>query len=223
MSFSGVIIVLLGGHTYETMYAVELGVHYRFQRWGRTMRSYRHIWLFQCPDAVCSLAGFINNVVLDHWYSNGVPCPRCGRDMNRIRPAAEGEFDADEQEMLAIQARGQEFKVVPTWKAHPSEKSSREAKEEPEDGTRLLTEAEMAERLGVSVPDVRRYVREKRLGCIRLKKRKIAFTEAILEDFLRRESGLSTRQGQETGNLRPPKPPQGISLAQLRQILQSVL
>ena len=61
--------------------------------------------------------------------------------------------------------------------------------EEPE--KRLLSIEDVANILGISVRAVEQLVRKKKLGCVQLTKRKRGFTRELIDDFVRRESGLS--------------------------------
>ncbi len=60
--------------------------------------------------------------------------------------------------------------------------------------TELLSEEDVASILSISVKAVQRLVREKKLGCVQLTKRKRAFTQELIEQFIGRESGISPGQ-----------------------------
>jgi excisionase family DNA binding protein len=55
----------------------------------------------------------------------------------------------------------------------------------------FLTEIDVASMLGISVRALRRLVKDKKLRSIRLTKRKQVFTRALIDEFLRGESGLN--------------------------------
>jgi len=52
----------------------------------------------------------------------------------------------------------------------------------------LLTTDDVATRLGIPVPEVRRLVRRRELACIQLSPRRRRFTEKHLADFLQRKT-----------------------------------
>lgn len=52
----------------------------------------------------------------------------------------------------------------------------------------LLTTEDVSKRLGVPIPDVRRFVRNRELACIQLSPRRRRFTEEQLADFLQRKT-----------------------------------
>ncbi len=56
--------------------------------------------------------------------------------------------------------------------------------------TGLLSEEDVARLLNISAKTVQQLVREKKLGCVQLTKRKRAFTLKLIDDFIRRESGV---------------------------------
>ena len=211
------------------------------------MKNYQQIWLYECTNPECGIAGIVNDVVLNHRYKDGVPCPYCGQEMQMVREAIEAEYDPEMQDALAAQEMEQvQFKLVPPSKAfhyaafmsgqsilpHPkSEDQATSSSSSPQDreqrGTsdkEVLTEQDVARILDISVTAVQRLVREKKLGFIQLTKRKKAFTQELIDEFIRRESRLPVRQG--TGITSPLllKPNQsGISIEESREILRKVL
>jgi excisionase family DNA binding protein len=70
-----------------------------------------------------------------------------------------------------------------------------ERDQEESPATPYLTELEAARVLDISVREVRRLVHEKRLGYIQLTKRKKVFTQTLIDEFIRRESGIREHQG----------------------------
>jgi hypothetical protein len=59
----------------------------------------------------------------------------------------------------------------------------------------FLSKHDVAGILGISVRAVEQHVRKKRLGCVQLTKRKRVFTQELIDDFIRRESGVSPARG----------------------------
>ena len=158
--------------------------------------------------------GFINDVVLEHRYTSGVPCPRCGQEMTKIREAVQGEYDPDEQEALVEQVRPLKIRMVPWQDQQQKDKS----------GKGFLTEEDLAKRFGVPVSAIQRLVREKKLGFIQLTKRKKVFTQELVDEFFRRESGLRARHGPVNNNPFGPKPNQNaMSIEESRKLLNEIL
>ena len=77
----------------------------------------------------------------------------------------------------------------------PYPESAQQPEEQESPATPYLTEHDVAGVLDISVKEIRRLVQEERLGCIQLTKRKKVFTRALIDEFIRRESGIRDRQG----------------------------
>ena len=59
----------------------------------------------------------------------------------------------------------------------------------------LYSPEDVARILNISVRAVEQLVRKKKLGCIQLTKRKRAFTQELIDDFIRRQSGGAPARG----------------------------
>lgn len=170
-------------------------------------------WFYQCPKSKCRLVAVVNNIVLEHRYSNGtIPCPRCDQPMKRIREAQPGEYDIEMQEAFAAwETLTFEFRLVSPSEAladaslrtgaakvpHGTNESETEisnqlkaASTEVEKAPKFMSETDVAGILGISVRAVRRLVNDRKLRPIMLSKRKKVFTRAVVDDFIRRETGL---------------------------------
>jgi excisionase family DNA binding protein len=99
---------------------------------------------------------------------------------------------------------------------------TQEQRENSEADKKILTEDDVAQVLRMTVRDVRSLVKKKRLGFIKLPGRKRGFTQEIIDEFIRRESGLPTRSGPGIGNLIAPRPLQSISVEESRNRLRKV-
>jgi excisionase family DNA binding protein len=108
----------------------------------------------------------------------------------------------------------------PLSEATPQEsgKTGLEEKEKPE--KKILNEQDVAAILELKVEDVKRLIKKKRLRFIKLPGRKRGFTEEIIDEFIRNESGLPPRQGPGIEKLMAPRTPQGISLEESRALLR---
>jgi hypothetical protein len=205
-------------------------------------------WIYKCPKSKCGLVAVVNQIVLEHRYANGViPCPRCGQRMKRNREAQPGEFDREKQEALAAWASQIcEFRVIPPWETFGNAtprmggvkvtRTVNEAEARINDDYKIpsaemkveapkfLTETDVAGILGISVRAVRRLVKDKKLRPIRLTKRKKLFTQAVVDDFIQRETGLvtSTSGGNDLTRSRycPKNTP--ISLEESRSLLKGL-
>lgn len=192
------------------------------------MKLYEKVWQYECPNTECALVAHVNNVVLGRRYSDGVPCPRCGQEMTRAREALDGEFNPTEQEVLAGQELDVTFQVVPPWKAfgHEEQGSPSQADHLGERNEKdVLTEEDAARILHIEVKDVHRLVKQKRLGCIRLKQGKIAFTHALIDTFVQRESGIIPvhQEPQRKGaSVFVEQPRKSISVEESRRLLKDL-
>ncbi len=176
------------------------------------MRSYQRCWIYQCSNPECALVGFISDVVLEHRYANGVPCPHCAQQMTKIREAVEGEYDPDEVEALAQYAWPLKIRLVPWQHQQQKDKSDKD----------FLTEEDLAIRWGVPVSAVKCLVREKKLRCIQIKKGMRVFTQELIDDFLRRESGLPTREEPGISTIVGLRPIQSISDEEARELIRKM-
>lgn len=177
------------------------------------METSLRCWFYQCPKSKCGLVAVVNNVVLEHRYSDGIiPCPRCDQRMKRIREAQPGEYDIETQEAFAAwETLTFEFKLASPSEAlvaaslrmsavkvpHVANESETEisnqlkaASTEVEKTPKFMSEIDVAGILGISVRAVRRLVKERKLRPIMLTKRKKVFTRAVVDDFIQRETGL---------------------------------
>jgi hypothetical protein len=90
--------------------------------------------------------------------------------------------------------------------------------------TEYFTEEQIAEYFGVKIRVVRKWVADKRLGCVQLTKRKKVFTQALIDEFVRKESGLPAHQGVPgkgaAGLAQTPRTP--ISVEESRALLKGL-
>jgi hypothetical protein len=90
--------------------------------------------------------------------------------------------------------------------------------------TEYFTEEDVAGHFGVPVRVVRKWVAEKKLGCIQLTKRKKVFTQALVDEFVRKESGLPAHPGPPgkgaAGLAQTPRTP--ISVEESRALLKGL-
>jgi hypothetical protein len=204
-------------------------------------------WFYQCPKSKCGLVAVVNNIVLEHRYSNGIiPCPRCDQSMKRIREAQPGEYDIEMQEAFAAwETLTFEFRLVSPSEAFADASLRKGAAKVPhaanepdpqisnlhktasadvEKTPKFMSEADVAGILGISVRAVRRLVRDKKLRPIMLTKRKKVFTRAVVDDFIQRETGLFSLDPNghhSASNLhRPEKRP--IPLEESRSLLKDL-
>ncbi len=184
-----------------------------YENRAHVMKTYQKCWQYQCSNPECAVVGFVNDVVIEHRYSNGVPCPRCGEEMTKIREAAEGEYDSDAQEVFAQLVRPVKIKIAPWWPQEENERSDKD----------FITEEDLAKRWGVPVSAIRTLVREKKLRCIQIKKGKRVFTEELIDDFFRRAAGLSARRGLMGPNALVPGPNRNMmSIEESRKLLNEM-
>ncbi len=175
-------------------------------------------WFYQCPNPECNCVGITNDVVLGRRCPDGVvKCPRCSQHMERIREAVPGEYDPQGQEELAKWATAFKVTFIPPWEA------DRYLSGQPVGETSSLTEEDAAVILSISVKDVRQLVDKGKLRSIRLTKRKQVFTRALIDQFLRNESGLNKTAPSDHSNPRLLGPKNNpISLEESRSLLKSL-
>lgn len=87
---------------------------------------------------------------------------------------------------------------------------------------RFLTEEDIAGILDISEDKVRLLVNQKRLGCAQISPNIRRFTMENVDDFMRRESGLPTRQGLDIGNILAQKPAQSMPIEESRELLRKI-
>lgn len=204
-------------------------------------------WFYQCSRSKCGLVGVVNNIVLEHRYSNAIiPCPRCGQRMKRIREAQPGEYDIERQETLAAWetltfafrlappsealaavSLGMSAVKVPHLANEPETEISNQdkaASTDLEKAPKFMSEDDVAGILGIPVRAVRRLVKVKKLRPIMLTKRKKVFTRAVVDDFIRREIGIVSPDSNGNHSARdlhrPEKRP--IPLEESRSLLKAL-
>ncbi len=128
------------------------------------------------------------------------PCPTCGREMQMslmVSEVMEFILDAEPSNLFSITALSRTLFQPPTnqetYEVSPILSNTGDEPNKADKG--FFTEEDLARRLGVPVSTIWRLVKEKKLRCIQIKKGKRFFTEDIIDEFFRRESGLSIHRG----------------------------
>ena len=154
-------------------------------------------------------------------------CPICGGEMQMspmVLEAMEFIFDAEPSDLFGISAHRRTLFLPPTnQEAHGVSPILSNTGHEPNKADKgFFTEEDLARRLGVPVSTIWRLVKEKKLRCIQIKKGKRVFTEDIIDEFFRRESGLPTRQEPGISTLVALKPIQSIPKEEARELIRKM-
>lgn len=203
------------------------------------MAANRTIYLCTCKDSRCAGRTVVEWAPLisgasepGSELSDSPPCPICGRPM-RVTPmgSADTEFfpEVPDPESIRLTIRSRTiFKPIDeeTGKALtsviPTSANDRESGADEDQRKRFLTEEDVAGILDISVDKVRSLVNQKRLGCAQISPNIRRFTMENIDDFMRRESGLPTRQGLDIGKILAPKPAQSMPIEESRELLRKI-
>lgn len=183
--------------------------------------------VIECCPSVSRASGFDHSDLLDC-----PSCPLCGRAMEMVPMGSEDtEFlpEVPDPESIRLKIRSRTiFKPIDeeTGKAItsviPTSADDRESDVAEDQRKRFLTEEDVARILGISVDKVRSLVNGKRLSCAQISPNIRRFTIENIDDFMRRESGLPTRQGLDIGKILAPKPAQSMPIEESRELLRKI-
>jgi len=189
------------------------------------MDKHEQSWVYRCVKPECRLTGVVRDADLRSLEFTGpVTCPYSGHKMDRIRKATGKDHKELEPLTPVVRETGGPIilQADPWWPmknlrvvtnriffglgsmsylseymrpGDPSQPSEEEASEEGNRTPEYLTEEDVAVHFGVSVRVVRNWVSQKKLRAVYLTKKKKVFTWSIIDEFIRRETGILGEQG----------------------------